>query len=139
MARYTYGFSRDLSLPYSLAVDATARALKETGFQISAMTGQSEDGRRYTLFTILDPDLMSSALALSPDLGLGLPAHALIWEREGQTCTVCITDPYQALPGQVSPALVSPLGQALNARLWRAYLAVTTQAAGTPVQRAQRA
>ncbi len=139
MTRYTYGFSRDIALPFAEAVKTVTAAIQAEGFMaLPHMNSRANSNSQaadphlvYTVLEICDPLLMERIIAVSPDLGLAFVCKAIIRGVAPDASTVCITDPYQFLGSSVQrDSRAASLIEELNSRLWSVYLHTVLTAAG---------
>ncbi len=137
MTRYTYGFSRDLDLPFVEAVERTTSALRAEGFTVTPLAhpaNVASNGRGtqdYLVMDVCDPELLEQAVQVRPDFALQASCRAVVHSR-GKGSTVCISDPYQSVGAATVPAIAGDL----NGRLWSAYLRVVLE--GDPLSHEPR-
>ncbi|MBI3960628.1 MAG: hypothetical protein HY328_17605 [Chloroflexi bacterium] len=134
MTRYTFGFSRDIAIPFPDAVSATAAALQAEGFHVTQL-GEPEayaNGKAaqpaYAILDACDPALLKHSISTRPDLSLMTTCRAVICSN-GTGATLCISDPYQTLGKSAQTPSLAGIVQELNGRLWSAYLRVVLAAA----------
>ena len=133
----SYGFCRTMPVAYDEAVSLTIEALEKRGFEIvSRIDAQSllqetlqVECRPYMALGAFSPDLSYQALQIESELGLlMIPCDIVVIDAGNGHSTVGIVDPIQALAPAKNNEL-KPIADALNRRLFRAYLDIVVQAA----------
>jgi len=133
----SYGFCRTMPVAYEEAVLLTIEALEKRGFKIvSRIDAQSllqetlqVECRPYMVLGAFDPDLSYQALQIESELGLlMIPCDVVVTDAGNGHSTVGIVDPIQALAPANNNGL-KPIADALNRRLFRAYLDIVVQVA----------
>ena len=144
MARYTYGFSRDIDIPFSDAIKVTAQALQAEGFSVTQIdkpkpqTNGKVEPFVYAILDACDLALFEKSISFRPDLGLLTTCRAVICANE-KGITLCISDPYQTLGQAGGMPPLDGIIEELNGRLWSVYLRVilSTVAGSAPLFHAE--
>ncbi len=121
----TYGFGRQVNLPYQEAVERAKLALKDEGFgvlcEIDVKKTMKEklgaDFRPYVILGACNPPLAHQALLAELDLGLLLPCNVVVYEVDGGSM-VAAMDPEPVLSLVGNPRL-APIAQEVKKRLQR--------------------
>ena len=133
----SYGFCRTMPIAYEKAVSLTIDALEKGGFEIaSRINAQSllqetlqVECRPYMVLGAIAPDLSYQALQIESELALlMMPCNIVVIDAGNGHSTVGIVDPIQALAPANNNGL-KPIADALNQRLFRAYLDIVVQVA----------
>ena len=127
-APHSYGFGKQVSLPYAQAVEATRAALKEQGFGVlteidikQTMKEKREaDFMPYLILGACNPPLAERALRAELEIGLLLPCNVIIYAAEqGEGSVVKAMDPEVAL-GIVGNAELAKVALEAKSRLQKA-------------------
>ena len=131
MESITYGFGRDLSLPFADAVTQVTAALAAEGFGILTRIDVHEvlkkrldlDLPPYVILGACNPHLASQAIAGEPQIGLLLPCNVLVKANPQGGTTVSFADP--AVMGSLTANdAMAPHMEAAKAKLTRALEAL---------------
>ena len=129
-----YALSKDVAIPYHVAVRATREALKTQGFgvltEIDVKATLKEkldiDFRPYLILGACNPPLAHRALTAELPIGLLLPCNVIVHEADDPgRSVVAALDPVVQL-GVAGRKDLEPLAEEVRARLVKALEAVAT-------------
>lgn len=88
---HSYGYKRELSLPFKEAVERTIEKLKSEGFGVLTQIDLKEkfkeklgvDFREYVILGACDPTIAHQSLQKEIDIGLLLPCNVIVYEQDG--------------------------------------------------------
>jgi len=126
----SYGYRRELTLPYREALDKTYEALKAEGFGVLTEIDLREkfkeklgvEFRNYAILGACNPAIAFQSLQEELDLGLLLPCNVIVYDRDDGS-TVAGIDAKSMLAVTGNPKLVEA-AEMINARLRRAIDAI---------------
>lgn len=89
----SYGFKKEISIPFEKAEEAVTQELKKQGFGILTRIDAKEkfkeklgiDFKNYVILGACNPSLAHKAILAEEDIGLMLPCNVLVYEQEGKT------------------------------------------------------
>jgi uncharacterized protein (DUF302 family) len=89
----SYGFKKEISLPFDEAEKVVTEELKKRGFGILTKIDVKEKFKEklgiefpnYVILGACNPSLAHQALVAEQDIGLLLPCNVVIYEKEGKT------------------------------------------------------
>lgn len=89
----TYGFKKEVDLPFSQAVELVTEELKKKGFGILTKIDVKEkfkeklgiDFKNYVILGACNPALAHKAIEAEEDIGLLLPCNVVLYEKDGKT------------------------------------------------------
>ena len=89
----SYGFRKEIDLPFDKAVEAVTEELKKQGFGILTKIDAKEkfkeklgiDFPNYVILGACSPSHAHKAILEEEDIGLMLPCNVLVYEKEGKT------------------------------------------------------
>jgi len=89
----TYGFRKEVDLPFKKAEEMVTEKLKKKGFGILTKIDVKEkfeeklgiDFKNYVILGACNPPYAHKAILAEEDIGLMLPCNVLIYEKEGKT------------------------------------------------------
>lgn len=126
----TYGFTKELDMPFTKAVDAAIAELKKEGFGILSRIDVKEkfkeklgiDFKEYVILGACNPASAHKAILAEENIGLMLPCNVIVYEKESKT-VVSIIRPTQAM-GLINNEKLTPVAQAVEAMLKRVFEAL---------------
>jgi len=94
----TYGYKRQVGLPYAEALQRTRQELQKEGFGIMTEIDVKETLKKklnvnwdnYIILGACNPPFASKALQAEKDIGLLLPCNVIVYEDKGKTCVAAI-------------------------------------------------
>ena len=112
MQTSSYGFGRNLGVPFAEAVSKVKAALKAEGFgvlaEIDIQKAMKEklgiDFRDYLILEVCNPPLAHQALSVDLEVGLLLPCNVVVYS-DGEESVVRALDPEAALAVAKNDAL----------------------------------
>ncbi len=128
-----YGFSREVNLPYSEAVEKTRAALKEEGFGVLCEIDIKEklkeklgvDFRNYVILGACNPALAYETLQQEINIGLLLPCNVVVYGDAGRAVVAAI-DAAKMLSVVGNPTL-NATADVVNEKLRRVVESVARQ------------
>lgn len=88
-----YGFTKELSLPFDEAIQATTEQLKKEGFGVLTRIDIHDkfkeklgiDFKKYVILGACNPPYAHKALLAEEDIGLLLPCNVVLYEKDAKT------------------------------------------------------
>ena len=126
----TYGFTKELNMPFTKAVEAVIEELKKEGFGILSRIDVKEkfkeklgiDFKEYVILGACNPANANKAILAEENIGLMLPCNVIVYEKESKT-VVSIIRPTQAM-GLINNGKLTQIAQAVEAMLKRVFEAL---------------
>ena len=95
---HSYGYRRELSIPFDDAVTRTYEKLQDEGFGVLTKIDLKEkfkekldvDFRRYVILGACNPTIAHQSLQEEIDLGLLLPCNVIVYEQDGGSVVAAI-------------------------------------------------
>jgi uncharacterized protein (DUF302 family) len=95
---HSYGYRREVSLPFDEAVARTYEKLKDEGFGVLTEIDLKEkfrekldvDFRKYVILGACNPSIAHQALQEEIDLGLLLPCNVIVYEKDGGSVVAAV-------------------------------------------------
>ena len=95
---HSYGYRRELSLPFDKAVERAYETLQDEGFGVLTNIDLKEkfkeklgvDFRDYVILGACNPGIAYQSLQEEIDLGLLLPCNVIVYEDEGRSVVAAI-------------------------------------------------
>jgi uncharacterized protein (DUF302 family) len=89
----SYGFRKEIDLPFEKAEQAVTEELKKNGFGILSRIDVREkfkeklgiEFKKYVILGACNPPYAHKAILAEEDIGLMLPCNVVIYEKEGKT------------------------------------------------------
>jgi len=121
----SYGFRRELGIPFEEAVPLTRAALASEGFGVLCEIDIKEklkeklgtDFRKYVILGACNPPLALEALQEELDLGLLLPCNVVVYEQDSKA-VVCAIDAAKMM-SVVGNEKLNKTAQMVNEKLHR--------------------
>jgi uncharacterized protein (DUF302 family) len=119
----TYGFKKELNLPYDRAVELVTAELKKQGFGILTKIDVKEkfkeklgiDFQNYVILGACNPPLAHKAILAEEDIGLLLPCNVVLYEKDGKT-VLDIVKPSTAM-GMIENEALNQIATEVEAKL----------------------
>jgi uncharacterized protein (DUF302 family) len=123
----SYGFRKEIDLPFDKAVEAVTEELKKQGFGILTRIDVKEkfkeklgiDFKNYVILGACSPSHAHKAILAEEDIGLMLPCNVLVYEKEGKTI-LSIIKPSTAM-GMIDNEALRQIAQEVEARLKQVF------------------
>lgn len=120
----SYGYSKQLTLPFHEAVEKVAVKLKDQGFGVltdidvkkTLKEKLNADFRNYRILGVCNPARAYQALQTDEEIGLLLPCNVIVYERDDGSVIVSAQRPTVAFAVAGNPAL-EPLAQEVETTL----------------------
>lgn len=89
----SYGFKKEVALPFNQAVEVVTEELKKRGFGVLTKIDVKEklqeklgiDFKNYVILGACNPALAHKAIQAEEDIGLLLPCNVVVYEKGGKT------------------------------------------------------
>lgn len=96
--KHSYGYRKEVSLPFDQAVARTYEKLQEEGFGVLTKIDLKEkfkeklgiDFREYVILGACNPAIAHESLQEEIDLGLLLPCNVIVYEQDGNSVVAAI-------------------------------------------------
>ncbi len=96
--KHSYGYRKEVSLPFDQAVARTYEKLQEEGFGVLTKIDLKEkfkeklgvDFREYVILGACNPTIAHQSLQEEMDLGLLLPCNVIVYEQDGGSVVAAI-------------------------------------------------
>jgi uncharacterized protein (DUF302 family) len=119
----TYGFKKELNLPFDRAVELVTAELKKQGFGILTKIDVKEkfkeklgiDFQNYVILGACNPPLAHKAILAEEDIGLLLPCNVVLYEKDGKT-VLDIIKPSTAM-GMIENEALNQIATEVEAKL----------------------
>jgi uncharacterized protein (DUF302 family) len=119
----TYGFKKELNLPFDRAVELVTAELKKQGFGILTKIDVKEkfkeklgiDFQNYVILGACNPPLAHKAILAEEDIGLLLPCNVVLYEKDGKT-VLDIVKPSTAM-GMIENEALNQIATEVEAKL----------------------
>jgi len=119
----SYGFKKEISLPFDKALEVVIEELKEKGFGILTKIDVKEkfkeklgiDFPSYVILGACNPPYAHKAIQAEEDIGLLLPCNVVIYEKEGRTI-LSIIKPSTAM-GMIENEALKQIATEVEAKL----------------------
>ncbi len=123
----TYGFKKEVDLPFSQAVELVTEELKKKGFGILTKIDVKEkfkeklgiDFKNYVILGACNPALAHKAIEAEEDIGLLLPCNVVLYEKDGKT-VLDIIKPSTAM-GMIENETLGQIAAEVEAKLKKVY------------------
>jgi uncharacterized protein (DUF302 family) len=123
----SYGFRKEIDLPFDKAVEAVTEELKKQGFGILTRIDVKEkfkeklgiDFKNYVILGACSPSHAHKAILAEEDIGLMLPCNVLVYEKEGKTI-LSIIKPSAGM-GMIDNEALRQIAQEVEARLKQVF------------------
>lgn len=123
----SYGFRKEIDLPFDKVVEAVTEELKKQGFGILTRIDVKEkfkeklgiDFKNYVILGACSPSHAHKAILAEEDIGLMLPCNVLVYEKEGKTI-LSIIKPSTAM-GMIDNEALRQIAQEVEARLKQVF------------------
>lgn len=123
----SYGFRKEIDLPFDKAVEAVTEELKKQGFGILTRIDVKEkfkeklgiDFKNYVILGACSPSHAHKAILAEEDIGLMLPCNVLVYEKEGKTILSIIKP--SASMGMIDNEALRQIAQEVEARLKQVF------------------
>lgn len=94
----SYGFKKEVSLPFDKAVEVVTEEMKKRGFGVLTKIDLKEKFKEklniefpnYVILGACNPPLAHKAVLAEEDVGLLLPCNVIVYEKEGNTVIALI-------------------------------------------------
>ena len=101
----SYGFLKELNIPFEKAVERVTEELKKEGFGILTTIDVKEkfkeklgiEFKKYVILGACNPSFAHTSLLGEENIGLLLPCNVIVYENESGNANVSIIDPLMAL------------------------------------------
>ncbi len=123
----SYGFRKEIDLPFDKAVEAVTEELKKQGFGILTRIDVKEkfkeklgiDFKNYVILGACSPPQAHKAILAEEDIGLMLPCNVLVYEKEGKTI-LSIIKPSAGM-GMIDNEALRQIAKEVEARLKQVF------------------
>ncbi len=123
----SYGFRKEISLPFEKAEDVVTEELKKEGFGILTRIDVREkfkeklgiEFRNYVILGACNPPYAHEAILAEEDIGLMLPCNVVIYEKEGKTI-LSIIKPSTAM-GMIENEALMHIAQEVESKLKQVF------------------
>lgn len=123
----SYGFRKEIDLPFDKAVEAVTEELKKQGFGILTRIDVKEkfkeklgiDFKNYVILGACSPSHAHKAILAEEDIGLMLPCNVLVYEKEGKTI-LSIIKPSAGM-GMIDNEALRQIAKEVEARLKQVF------------------
>jgi len=123
----SYGFRKQIDLPFDRAVEVVTEELKKQGFGILTKIDVKEkfkerlgiDFEKYVILGACSPSHAHKAIVEEEDIGLLLPCNVIVYEQEDNT-VVSIIKPTTGM-GMIDNEALRQIAQEVEARLKRVF------------------
>ena len=126
----SYGFSKNVDMPYDRAVERVTEELKKEGFGVLTTIDVKDtlkkklnvDFPRYVILGACNPPFAHRALQADDQIGLLLPCNVVVQEKGGAT-NVSVFDPMAMVTVTENPS-IRPVAEEVQQRLQRVLQAL---------------
>jgi uncharacterized protein (DUF302 family) len=123
----SYGFRKEIGLPFEKAEEVVTEELKKEGFGILTRIDVREkfkeklgiEFRNYVILGACNPPYAHKAILAEEDIGLMLPCNVVIYEKEGKTI-LSIIKPSTAM-GMIENEALMPIAQEVESKLKQVF------------------
>jgi uncharacterized protein (DUF302 family) len=123
----SYGFRKEIGLPFEKAEEVVTEELKKEGFGILTRIDVREkfkeklgiEFRNYVILGACNPPYAHKAILAEEDIGLMLPCNVVIYEKEGKTI-LSIIKPSTAI-GMIENEALMPIAQEVESKLKQVF------------------
>lgn len=123
----SYGFRKEISLPFEKAEEVVTEELKKEGFGILTRIDVREkfkeklgiEFRNYVILGACNPPYAHEAILAEEDIGLMLPCNVVIYEKEGKTI-LSIIKPSTAM-GMIENEALMHIAQEVESKLKQVF------------------
>jgi uncharacterized protein (DUF302 family) len=123
----TYGFRKELNVPFDRAVELVTEELRKKGFGILTKIDAKEkfkeklgiDFKNYVILGACSPSHAHKAILEEEDIGLLLPCNVVVYEQENKT-VVCIIKPTTGM-GMIDNQALRQIALEVEANLKRVF------------------
>lgn len=123
----SYGFRKEIDLPFDKAVEAVTEELKKQGFGILTRIDVKEkfkeklgiDFKNYVILGACSPSHAHKAILAEEDIGLMLPCNVLVYEKENKTI-LSIIKPSAGM-GMIDNEALRQIAQEVETRLKQVF------------------
>jgi len=123
----TYGFRKEISLPFQKAEEVVTSELKKRGFGILTRIDVKEkfkeklgiDFKNYVILGACSPSHAHKAILEEEDIGLLLPCNVIVYEKDDKTA-VAVIRPSTAM-GMVQNEALKGIADEVEAELMEAF------------------
>ncbi len=126
----TYGFTKDLAMPFERVKEAVFEELKREGFGVLTEIDLREkfreklglDFRRYVILGVCHPATAHKAVLAEKNIGLMLPCNVIVFE-EGEKTVLSVIKPTVAMQ-MIDNEGLRPLAKSIEEKLRKIFDAV---------------
>lgn len=127
----TYGFRKEISLPFHKAEEVVTNELKKRGFGILTRIDVKDkfkeklgiDFKNYVILGACSPSHAHKAILEEEDIGLLLPCNVIVYEKDDKTA-VAVIRPSTAM-GMVQNEALKGIADEVEAKLMEAFDSTT--------------
>jgi uncharacterized protein (DUF302 family) len=119
----SYGFSKEIGIPFEQAVEEIIQKLKDKGFGVLTKIDVKEtlkqklgvDFKKYVILGACNPSNAHRALLAEENVGLLLPCNVIVYEKEGAT-VVSVIRPTVAMQ-MIDNPILADVAKTVEAKL----------------------